>query len=58
MLARFASLKILWKSSAAVAVVADAVGAAVVLVAALVAALVVAEMQQAVVAKPFCQYNP
>ena len=41
-----------------VAVVADAVGVAVVLVAAFVVVPAVAEMQQAVAAKPFCQYNP
>ena len=37
---------------------ADAVGVAVVLVAAFVVVPAVAEMQQAVAAKPFCQYNP
>jgi hypothetical protein len=41
-----------------VAAVAGAVGAAVVLVAAFVAVHAVAGMQQAVAAKPFCQYNP
>jgi hypothetical protein len=58
MLARFGSLKISWKSSAEVAVVADAAEAAVVHVAVPEAEPAVAELLQAVAAKPFCQYIP